>query len=289
VASTLDRIAHEAGRLLKFVAAVVAQESGPRDFVGLLGWTLPSGVDDLGLAALDLTAVVRKVDALEEAQTTNADDGVVAAKFADLLDEIIRTISALRSAIAGFGATGDYLDKTRIKDELLPRLTGLMTSARLSATSPATFLLLQFFGVITVRHFPADPAIFQADHVRATFDWNSLGKLFTDPVGLRAMDGAPPTSRVMNSSRTSPRCSKSSASRCGCGLCRGASRNSLPVRSSPRRIRRPRHSCSSASTADSMPPAAMTSASRSIRCARVRPVRPTRVSRSRRTRTAPHS
>jgi len=107
MASTLDRIAHEAGRLLKFVAAALAQEEGARTFVGSLGWELPPGVDDLGIAALDLTKVIAKFDALEEAQSTNADDSVVAAKFADLLDEVIRTVSALRATIAGFSATGD--------------------------------------------------------------------------------------------------------------------------------------------------------------------------------------
>ena len=184
MASTLDRIAHEAGRLLKFVAAVLAQDEGPRKFVGSLGWELPPGVDDLGLAALDLTAVVKKFEALEEAQSTNADDGVIAARFADLLDEVIRTFSALRTTVAGFSATGDYLDKTLHQERVLPRLSGLMTSSRLSGTSPATFVLLQFFGVITVRHFPADPTIFQVDHLRASFDWDSLGRVFTDPVGL---------------------------------------------------------------------------------------------------------
>ena len=44
--------------------------------------------------------------------------------------------------------------------------------------------MLQFFGVIDVHHFAADPSIFQADHLRAKFDWNALGKMFTDPVGL---------------------------------------------------------------------------------------------------------
>lgn len=184
MASTLDRIAHEAGRLLKFVAAMLAQEDGARNFVGSLGWELPPGVDDLGFAALDLTAVVKKLEALEDAQSANADDGVVAARFADLLDEVIRTFSALRATVAGFSATGDYLDKTQIKREFLPRLSGLMTSSRLSSTSPAAFMLLQFFGVITVRHFPADPTIFQVDHLRAGFDWNALGRVFTDPVGL---------------------------------------------------------------------------------------------------------
>jgi len=183
MASTLDRIAHEAGRLLKFVAAALAQEKGARMFVGSLGWELPPGVDDLGLAALDLTKVIAKFEALEEAQSTNADDGVIASRFADLLDEVIRTVSALRATVAGFSATGDYLDKTRIKSEFMPRLSGLMTSSRLSSTSPAAFLLLQFFGVITTRHFPADPTIFQTDHLRVNFDWNALGRLFTDPVG----------------------------------------------------------------------------------------------------------
>ena len=70
MASTLDRIAYEAGRILKFVAGMLAQDGGPRTFVNSLGWELPPGVDDLGLAALDLTAVVTKFDALDEAVRT---------------------------------------------------------------------------------------------------------------------------------------------------------------------------------------------------------------------------
>ena len=115
MASTLDRVAYEAGRILKFVAAMVAQDDGPRAFINSLGWELPPGVDDLGLAALDLTAVVTKFDALDEAISTDTDEVTVAAKFADLLDEVIRTVQAVRSTVAGFQATGDYLDKTQIK------------------------------------------------------------------------------------------------------------------------------------------------------------------------------
>src|SRR5215467_12841671 len=124
MASTLDRIAQEAGRLLKGVATVLEEEGGPRHFVNSLGWELPPGVDDLGLAALDLSKVVQKVEALEEAQSTNADDTVLAERFADLLDEVIRTVTAFRAAVAGFSATPDYLDKTHIKSEFLPRLSG---------------------------------------------------------------------------------------------------------------------------------------------------------------------
>ena len=52
MASTLDRVAYEAGRILKFVAAMVAQDGGPRAFINSLGWELPPGVDDLGLVVL---------------------------------------------------------------------------------------------------------------------------------------------------------------------------------------------------------------------------------------------
>ncbi len=66
----------------------------------------------------------------------------------------------------------------------MERLSSLMIASRVGATSPLAFVLLQFFGVITLRHFDADPSIYQVDHVRVIFDWDALTKLFTDPLGL---------------------------------------------------------------------------------------------------------
>ncbi|HWZ72449.1 MAG TPA: DUF6603 domain-containing protein, partial [Casimicrobiaceae bacterium] len=184
MSSTLDRLAYEAGRLLKFVASLVSAESGPRNMLAALGWDLPPGATDIGLVALDMSALVSKVDELEEALSSGADELAVAEKFIELFIELQHALGALRTAVDGISATGDYLDKTRIRSEFLPRLQGFLTASRVGTASPTTFLLLQFFGVVTVRHFAADPSIFQVDHLRVSFDWNAFGKLFSDPVGL---------------------------------------------------------------------------------------------------------
>ena len=90
----------------------------------------------------------------------------------------------LRAVVAGLSATGDYLDQTQIKTEFLPRMTDLLATSRLGAASPVGLLLLQCFGIVTLRPFPADPSKFQVEHVRPIVDWDALPKLFTDPVGL---------------------------------------------------------------------------------------------------------
>ena len=184
MASTLDRLAYEAGRLLKFVASIVSADSGPRSLLGALGWELPPGAQDIGLVALDMSALVQKVDAVEEALSSGADSLEVDEKFVELFVELQHVLSALRAAVDGISATGDYLDKTRIKTEFLPRLNGFLAASRLGSASPTVFLLLQFFGVVSIRHFSADPSIYQVDHMRANVDWNALGRLFSDPVGL---------------------------------------------------------------------------------------------------------
>src|SRR5262249_1514650 len=101
-----------------------------------------------------------------------------------LLLELQQALAHLRAAIAGLHAAGDYLEKTQLKTELSPRMNSLSTAARIGAASPFALLVLQFFGIVTVRHFPADPAIYQAEHLRRTWHGDVIGKLFTDPVGL---------------------------------------------------------------------------------------------------------
>jgi hypothetical protein len=184
MASTLDRLVYEVGRLLKVVSAVISADGGPGAMLRSLGWDLPPGVNDIGLAAVDLSTLVQKVDDVEDALNSGASDAVVAEKFAELLLELQRGIAHFNAAIAGLSAAGDYMDKTQIKTELSPRMNGVMVATRIGAVSPFALLVLQFFGVVTLRHFDADPGIYQVEHVRTTFDWDALGRMFTDPVGL---------------------------------------------------------------------------------------------------------
>jgi hypothetical protein len=184
MASTLDWLAYEAGRLLKLVGAVISADGGPGALLHSLGWDLPPGVKDIGLAAVDLSALVQKVDSVEQALSSDASDVVLAEKFAELLVELQHGIAHLNAVIAGLNAAGDYLDKTQLKAELSARLNSVMAASRIGAVSPFGLLVLQFFGVVTLRHFDADPSIYQVEHLRTTFDWDALGRLFTDPVGL---------------------------------------------------------------------------------------------------------
>src|SRR5262245_3900378 len=184
MATTIDRLAHDVGQLLKFVGAIAGADEGPEALLASLGWDLPPGVRDIGLASVDFSSLSATLDRLQEAISTDADSAVIAAQFAQLLVEVDHAFTHLRAVVAGLSAAGDYLDQTQIKSEFLPRLTDLLATSRIGAASPIGLLFLQFFGIVTLRPLPADPSTYQVEHVRATVDWGSLPKLFTDPVGL---------------------------------------------------------------------------------------------------------
>ena len=184
MADTLQKLAYEGANLLKLVGALAAADGGPRALLAALGWDLPSGATDVGLSAIDLSTLIVKVEALEAALSSDADEIEIDGLFVDIAIELERAFTDLRAAIAGLSATGDYLDKTQMKSELLPRLSSLLIATRIGGVSPLALLVLQLFGVVTVRPMPADPSIFQVAHARVTFDWDALGRLFKDPLGL---------------------------------------------------------------------------------------------------------
>jgi hypothetical protein len=136
MADTLNRLAYEGGRLLRLLGSLVSADGGPRVMLRSLGWDLPPGVEDIGLAAIDLTALSAKIDKLEEALSTGVSGLELDARFADVVVELEQAFVHLRAAVAGLSAIGDYLDKTQIKSELLPRLQSLMVTARLGSYSP---------------------------------------------------------------------------------------------------------------------------------------------------------
>ena len=173
--STLDRLSYEAGQLLTFLGTLTSAKSGPAALLNSLGWDLPPGAQDLGFAALDLSNLAQKLDALDQA-LSGGSDAVLAAQFAEVFLELQRAIAHLRATIAGLSAAGDYLDKTQIKTEVFGRLSSLMVASRIGTISPLAFVLLQFFGVITMRRFSADPSIYQVDHVRVGLDWSALNQ-----------------------------------------------------------------------------------------------------------------
>ncbi|MEP6811626.1 MAG: DUF6603 domain-containing protein [Actinomycetota bacterium] len=181
--SSLEKLARELAHALLALHVLLADDNGPSDVLRSLGWDLPPGVEDIGLGAFDLSDLVAKVIALDTDLAAGADDSTIEAEFAELLLEVGRALVHIDAAVSGLSATGDYLDKTHIKDELVPRMTSTVLTARLAAFSPFALLVLQSAGVVTVDQFAADPSIFQVDHARPVIHWDALGRLFTDPVG----------------------------------------------------------------------------------------------------------
>ena len=95
------------------VGAITGAPEGPKQLLAALGWDLPPGVNDIGLAAVDLRAVVDSVERLQQALDTNAGNEVVGARAAELLVEIERAFTHIRAVIAGMSAADDYLTQRK--------------------------------------------------------------------------------------------------------------------------------------------------------------------------------
>src|SRR5205085_3964813 len=64
--STLDRLAYEAGQLLKVLGTLATADGGPVATRNALGWDAPPGSRDTGLAAIDVSALLGQMHAPEE-------------------------------------------------------------------------------------------------------------------------------------------------------------------------------------------------------------------------------
>jgi Family of unknown function (DUF6603) len=184
VASSLDLLVRQVGHGLQVVAEAASAEDGPRSLLSALGWDLPPGLDDIGLAAVDLSTLSEKLDELDRMLAAGTSGLELDAKFVEVFLEVGSALTHLRAVADGISVAGDYVDKTHIKEELLPRLSSLVIVSGLAATAPFALLLLQFCGVVVIEEGEADPSIFQVEHMRPVIHWDKLGRLFTDPLGL---------------------------------------------------------------------------------------------------------
>ena len=85
---------------------------------------------------------------------------------------------------AGFAASGDYLQRTDIEHQFFPRLADVLAIQAIGEVTPILVPLAVLLGVVELTLVPADPTIFQVEHVRQTVHWDRLGPLFSDPTGV---------------------------------------------------------------------------------------------------------
>ena len=169
--------------VLTATGALGRMPDGPRTLLGSLGWDLPPGVDDIGLATLDIGDVGQRLTAWNDlAADPEADEGDEAAALAELALSVGRAIVDLSEV--ELTAPQDYLDRTGIVDDFLPRLVELYLLQSAALASRAAFDIAVLLGLFELRREPADPARFQVAHLRHVVHWDRLETMVTAPSDL---------------------------------------------------------------------------------------------------------
>jgi hypothetical protein len=174
------------GRLLSHLDIVQGDVEEARAFLKLLGWELPPGLDDIGLAALNLGDFFTKLDAVIGASDADwNDDLAMAGRIADLalaIEALTRQIHDLAQTLpARLASFGDYVDRTQIHKELPRRLFDFLVANFVAQASPLTYASLHLLNIIDYPYHAADPTKFQVEHVRATVNYHLFKVAVTNP------------------------------------------------------------------------------------------------------------
>ncbi|MBX3347058.1 MAG: hypothetical protein KF806_17140, partial [Nitrospira sp.] len=174
------------GRLLSYLDVVHGDIEEARAFLKLLGWDLPPGLDDIGLAALDLGDFLTKLDAVIGASDAEWNDEVtMAGRIVDLafaIEALVAQIHDLAHTLpARLASFGEYVDRTQIHKELPRRLFDFLVANYLAQASPLAYAVLHLMNIIDYPYYAADPATFQVEHVRATVHYHLFKVLVTEP------------------------------------------------------------------------------------------------------------
>jgi hypothetical protein len=184
VSSTLDLATGVLARALGLLERYLQAGTGPKELAAALGWALPLGVDDIGISALDVSGVVDKLGSVNIAIAGNAGSIEIDTQYADLLGEVAKFLSQ----IDGFGATlsapADFLAKTNIAAEFLPRLIDFLTMQLLVQYAPTLFAAGTALGIFDTHLHDRDSSIYQSRHVRCTVHWDRVPRVFNDVSGL---------------------------------------------------------------------------------------------------------
>ena len=202
--SSVDLVIQQVGSVLSDFGQTIARPDGPAEILALLGWALPPGASDIGLAALDFTGLVTAVENLDVAIQIGTTGVALDASFAQVGTELVSFIQGVDATVAGFSATGDYLTQTDIVNQFVPRLLDYLIVKSLQTTASLPLGLFMFTGVVQMVPYDADPAIYQVQHIRYVMNWNLVPELFGNIKGLLAqvfqwgVPNADPTAVVLS-------------------------------------------------------------------------------------------
>ena len=215
--STIDRAVEHFGGAVAALGSISKRAKAAQQLLALLGWDLPPGVNDIGLAQLDVALLATRLDELTTLRSQpGVSDADLALAIAGVVDAVATSIDDIDTLVDSFELTPDYLSTTHIADEFFDRIANLLLIHAIGSVVPAAVPAATLLGVFEFTHMPADPAVFQVEHVRQVVRWDRLGMLFTDPSKLLTdvYGWGSPTSAAIRSSRTSVVSSNSSPPTC---------------------------------------------------------------------------
>jgi hypothetical protein len=179
----------EIGQLLSFLAELHGKIDQAKALINLLGWELPPGVEDIGLASLDLGEFLEKLDAVIGAPDEEWEDELAMlvriGELALAVEELAQSIRTLAEELpAKLAQSGDYVERTQIHKKLPKRLVDFLLANYLANKTPLAFAILHLIDVIDYPYFEADPEIFQIEHIRPVIHYEHFKTLVVDPAGL---------------------------------------------------------------------------------------------------------
>ncbi|MDR4473140.1 MAG: hypothetical protein MRJ92_11025 [Nitrospira sp.] len=175
------------GRLLSYLDVVHGDIEEARAFLKLLGWDLPPGLDDIGLAALDLGDFLTKLDAVLGASDAEWNDDLAGGAASPTLPSPSVSFSSLRFRIwltpcpPNWHLSASTWTARRSTRNFPGRLFDFLVANYLAQASPLAYAVLHLMNIIDYPYYAADPATFQVQHVRATVHYHLFKVLVTEP------------------------------------------------------------------------------------------------------------
>ncbi len=165
--STLGEAGSEVARALRRLRVPVASVDGRTELLSALGWTLPPGVNDVAIGAIDVAEVLEKFDTLNRSSDAEENETLLmlerAGQLALAVGKFVQSLATLSAQVFN-GLPADWLAATNIKAEFPKRLLDFVVLQYVESESVPLFNLLKLAGIFVVTEVEANPAQFRSQH-----------------------------------------------------------------------------------------------------------------------------
>jgi hypothetical protein len=184
--NTLDTLFRALSQLLVNLRDNTTSPRAITTLVNEIGFEMPPGGSDFGLAAIDLATLLAKAKAVLDLEAKiDAGEGGLSlqldAAYVDLIPVVASTLAALKNLPAALAALPPaYLGATNIETVFVPRVLSALVSRYLQDTRVPAYQLLRFSGLMQQIVEAPNAATFRAGNTHDELRIDRLPKLFTD-------------------------------------------------------------------------------------------------------------